>query len=83
MRGLIPQCTLWFSFPDFEFEKSKYLNIILKIACVLDMLWPFFFFWLFKIPSNYVAEKLFLAESQFFKPAELLDPPSLHFNLKR
>ena len=33
----------------------------------------FFFkllFWLFKIPSNYVAETSFLAESQFLKPAE-------------
>ena len=41
-----------------------------------------FFFWLFKIPSNYVAETSFLVERQFFKPAELLDPPSVHFSLK-
>ena len=80
--GLIPQCRLWFFLTDFEFEKSKCPNIILKIACVLDMLWAFFFFfWLFKIPSNYVAETSFPAESQFFKPAELSDPPSVYFNL--
>ena len=41
----------------------------------------FFFFLLFKIPSNYVAETSFPAESQFFKPAELSDPPSVYFNL--
>ena len=35
----------------------------------------FFFFWLFKIPLNYVAETSFLEGSQFFKPAELLDTP--------
>ena len=33
------------------------------------------FFWLFKIPLNYVAETSFLEGSQFFKPAELLDTP--------
>ena len=35
---LVPQCTLWFSLTDFEFEMKMSKYVILKIAYVFDML---------------------------------------------
>ena len=83
---LIPQCTLWFSFTDFEFEKSKCSNS--TSSWRLHVYWRtcfshVLFFELFKIPWNYLAETSFLAGSQFCKTAELLDPSSMHLSLKR